>query len=428
MGMTRDELFNRAKAARAEAKNQSSNKGNGGTYEEVVYTSLEVDLGKVVRLLGAPIGGKRLSPFDPKVVNLSMVKGDNGSKFRCIWPLKEEQPDWILWRIYDLVMAYKWDPVNNRRNYLHSETHNKLFKRVSKNDSDNALETGFTPSKTVLWNVIDRHDMQWHKENKHTKALSKKSSMGKDGTVWYDAGVPLYLYDIIFDELVEYYSDWELYDVILFKMKNQPFYKALHGTFAEPAKVPANLRSLVVEGVLTEEERSWERYDFDKLFPVTSYSKIKNRLALFVKQVDGEFGTSFYDELEELVKKEALERKDVEETTPPSSPEPTPVNPVGKVVEPPVEVRQRTVRTPEPEPVAEIDWKGLADGSYNGKVYLGVPDMTNEEKAMVESVNEDGSFVYKAVNGKKPKVLLNTGSQFRSPDSFHIDPLSGDLF
>jgi hypothetical protein len=40
----------------------------------------------------------------------------------------------------------------------------------------------------------------------------------------------------------------------------------------------------VVEGVLTEEERSWERYDFDKLFPVTSYSKIKNRLALFVKQ------------------------------------------------------------------------------------------------------------------------------------------------
>jgi hypothetical protein len=58
------------------------------------------------------------------------------------------------------------------------------------------------------------------------------------------------------------------------------------------------------------------------------------------------------------------------------------VNPVEKVVEP-VEVRQRTVRTPEPEPVAEIDWKGLADGSYNGKVYLGVPDMTNEEKAMV---------------------------------------------
>jgi hypothetical protein len=54
--------------------------------------------------------------------------------------------------------------------------------------------------------------------------------------------------------------------------------------------------------------------------------------------------------------------------------------------------------------------------------------MTNEEKAMVESVNEDGSFVYRAVNGKKPKVLLNTGSQFRSPDSFHIDPLSGDLF
>ena len=61
-------------------------------------------------------------------------------------------------------------------------------------------------------------------------------------------GVPLYLYDIVFDELVEYYSDWELYDVILFKTKNKPYYKALHGTFAEPAKVPANLRSLVVDG------------------------------------------------------------------------------------------------------------------------------------------------------------------------------------
>ena len=38
------------------------------------------------------------------------------------------------------------------------------------------------------------------------------------------------------------------------------------------------------------------------------------------------------------------------------------------------------------------------------------------------------SFVYKEVNGKRPKVLLNTGSNFKSPDSFHVDPLSGDLF
>ena len=428
--MTREEMFAKAKQARAEEKNQSNNRNGGGNYEDITYTSLEVDLGKVVRLLGAPIGGTRLSPFDPKVVNISTVKGDNGTKFRCIWPLKEEQPDWILWRIYDLVMAYKWDSVNNRRNYLHSETHNKLFKRVSKNDSDNALETGFYPSKTVLWNVLDRHDMEWHRENKHTKILSKKSSMSKDGTVWYDSGVPLYLYDIVFDELVEYYSDWELYDVILFKTKNKPYYKALHGTFAEPAKVPANLRSLVVDGALTEEEKSWERYNLDKSFPITSYAKLKNRLALFIKQVDAEFGTSFYDELEELVKKEVAERKDNEESAPEKDTQP-------ETVETPVEkVESRTpARKPEPvkpEPpkptVAEIDWNALADGTYNGAKYLGVPEMTAEEKAMVESVNEDGSFVYKEVNGKRPKVLLNTGSNFKSPDSFHVDPLSGDLF
>lgn len=55
--------------------------------------------------------------------------------------------------------------------------------------------------------------------------------------------------------------------------------------------------------------------------------------------------------------------------------------------------------------------------------------MTDDEKDMVISVREDGSFEYvNSFNGVELDLMNNPSSNFISPDLFHVDPLSGDIF
>ena len=55
--------------------------------------------------------------------------------------------------------------------------------------------------------------------------------------------------------------------------------------------------------------------------------------------------------------------------------------------------------------------------------------MTDEEKEMVLSVNEDGSFEYvKEYEGERVRLYKNKQSGFAAPGQFHVDPLNGDLF
>jgi hypothetical protein len=79
-------------------------------------------------------------------------------------------------------------------------------------------------------------------------------------------------------------------------------------------------------------------------------------------------------------------------------------------------------------------WDGLAKGTSpycrkdaNNKpvAYLGVPAMSNADKALVRGVFDDGSFDWFPEGGE---IFECAESGFNSPEKVLIDPLSGKRF
>jgi len=315
--MTRAELFAKANQARKSAKAEEDQKKNGGGFKQYDYAALEENVPKAIRIIGAPVSVRDIEkdPFSPKLINYSQILGDDGKKFRCIWPIKNEQSNWILWKIYNKVMSGKWDAkaLPPAKIFDYAKSHPALWRRVAKNDNvENAYERGWKPQALVVMNIIDRSAMDWHRENKHYMLLSKKAS-DNNGTPWYEPGVPQMLYNLIFDTIVAVYNDWETYDIAVVKLGDKPYYNAYQISDHQKelaALYPefyASYAADLAERPLTEEELSWTKYNIDELNPITSYQKINNRLKLFIQQVDEAFKTHFYDELQELVEKEKQE-------------------------------------------------------------------------------------------------------------------------
>jgi hypothetical protein len=429
MSMTKEELFEKAKQKRREEKQKeekrkSSDFQNYGPREEINYCALSTEQGRVVRVLGAPLL-VREKPSDPKRVFISFIVGDDGKKFRCIWPALNDNKDWLLWKIFNKVMAYsvKGSGKDFEKIYTNKDIHPECFLRVSTNNRENKYEKGWKPTQYILMNVLDRHDPDFHAEHKKTKILSKKASIRDNQNAWYEPGVPMTTYNVIWDEVAEFHGNWENYDVVIQKKTEAPWYTVRHG-IEERAKIDENLLKYIVEGPLTEEEKNYDKYDFDKLFNITSYHKIKSRLETFIKKVDIDFNTNFYKELEELVEKEDKEWEENKKNEEQSSASKENSEAKEKKEEPvALKTRGNKPRAEVKESVT-IPWDKLAEGSYNGKEYLGVSQMTEKEKEMVKAIKEDGSFEYFL----EKNLCQNVSSGFISPEEFHVDPLNGDLF
>lgn len=467
-GMSREEMFEAARKKREQQKKQKSSFGGGSggaAYQDIAYTAINVNEDKVVRILGAPYL-LRQEKTDPKLFFYSQIRADDGKKMRVIWTDPSEDRSWFLWKVFDKVMANRYNRTTNKREYLHEKTHPEIFELVNKNGQpDNKYENGWYPKKFVALNVIDRHDMEWHKKHKQTKILSKKASEMPDGTFWYDPGVSEYTYQMVWDNLVEFYGDWEKYDIAFRKKTESPFYNVRHGV-THINEIMKDARPFIVQDPLTEEEQMWSRYDFDSMYKVTSIIKIKNRLANTIKKIDAAFSTNFYDELEELVEKEqerldnlpeeekkgqdtflvsygydvqtssneqssggtatVTTREDKEEEA-----EETPTRPTQEEEAP---VRERKPAAEESS--EEIDWNGLAEGKYQYPIvenqdykYLGVPKMTDEEKSMVTGIDENGQFLYvKEWKGQPVQLYKNVNDDFKSPEQFAHDPISGSKY
>jgi len=436
----RKKAFEEAKKKRQQQRaNQSFGFSGGQQYEDITYTALESDALKCVRLLGNPTVVRENS-WDPKTFLISMIRGDNGKQFRCIWPSKEDQADWILWRVFDKVMKYDYDRTRNQKNYHYAESHPEIFNRVHKNSKpDNTLEKGWKPQTMVAFNVIDRHDMQWHRDNQHTKVLSKKVSESGD-SLFFDPGIPMYLYETIWDSVVEFSGDWNLYDVIVQKISKEPFYRAYHpeDDHKKVMQINPDILDLAEVGPLSEEESNFEKYDFDKIYPVTSYTKIKNRLGKFLKEVDGAFGTKFFDEVEYQAQKEDEKRKEQaqeENSRSITKEKETPTQEPETKEEPPKKARRRPAQkeesTPEPGGDSHEQWlQSLADGTYNGTRYEGIPYLTEKEKAMIEGIDDEtGQLQYmEEFEGEKVVLMENPSNGMLSPESFSRCPLSNEVF
>ncbi len=453
MVMSRKDIFQTAlKKRKQEREKEKARKVGGGfEFEDIAYTALQTNDHKIVRVLGYPMEARDNVPetegkYSAKQVNYSMIVGDNGKKFRCIWPAKTPEgggSSWILWKVFDKVMASR--SSQGQRVYLNETRFPDVFNRVHKNGNpQNNLERGWLPTRVVVMNVLDRHDMEWHQEHKHSKILSKKGrEYGDEGNIWFEPGIPLTTYNLIVDELVENYGLFDEYDISIKKMDAQPWYGVFHAS-EEIKRIPAEYRSLVVDGPLTDEEKSYELYDLDKLFPITTYKKIYDNLGVFIQEVDKKFKTHFFEELTSLYEKEKAQweeenrNNNSEESEDDDDDEVVEIDDsdvddeVVEIEEEEVKPKKKIVKKASKE---SIPWNDLADGSYNGIKYEGVNSLSDEEKEMVVGIKDNGYFEYVKKDSDGKPVFFYTAedvydddftANFPFPENFRLHPVTGD--
>jgi len=471
MSVDRDALFKQAKSQRKEDQKNENRDGGGNFTMFTDYAALETDQFKLFRFLGLPMSISGDDPFSPKLVNISMISGDDDKKFRCVWPDRSERSDWILWKIFSKVLAYNWDAEKEERNYNHRLTHPSIFNKVRKNGKvDNIYEKGWEPAKFIIWNVIDKSPKvyDWHKENKKTLILSKKASVSRDGNnVFYEPGVPLSVYNIILDEVVEVNGDWEKYDIFVQKKKSDPWYNVYHSVDDLKKVVAKNdwlieeeldeKGNVVTEGgfkpalydtgfdmikslqPLTPEEQAWEQHNISNLYPITTYSKIYNRLKLTINQIDAAFGTKYLEELEYLKDKEVKEKKEQDKATQNSTPTETHVAekkavPGFEASTPKEEVKEevkeeaapvrRRPKAPEPE-VKGFD----LDTIVKTLDFKSMSTLTDEQRKLIVGYDEDKeSFIYDTKETVYECLNADEGCKMQSPESFSNCPACGAAF
>ena len=302
-----DSMFE-AYAKKAETEKSSQKKGGfERNYESIKYIGLEPNVPKVVRFVG-PLYGTGIDQYTARKVTIAKIYGDDGKRFRVIRPTYEEDPDFILNKIIAKVKQAKW--VNKEKTFPIKERYPDIFNIVDKNGLDRNdkkynYDKGWVGSDVLIANVIDREQMDWHRQNKHTGILAKSVNVDDNGNEWPEEGISWYAADTEFTQLFKYYKSWENYDVAITRTGDKSRAYIIDNATRNPEKVTGPAADLISNvDHLTDEEKSWERYDLDKLFRVTTATKIYNRLKNTIKRIDGTLGTDFLSELEAQVEEE----------------------------------------------------------------------------------------------------------------------------
>ena len=402
-----DSMFE-AYAKKAE-QDKATKKNNGGftkNYEEVKYTGLEPNVPKVLRFVG-PLYGTGLDAYTARKVTIARIVDDEGKKFRVVRPSYDEDPDYILNKIISKVKKAVW--VNKEKTYPVKDKYPEIYNLIDKNgltkDDKRALfDKGWVGKEVLIANVIDREQMDWHREHKHTMLLAKSVNVDANGNEWPDEGISWYSVESEFPQLFKYYKSWENYDIAITRTGSKEKAYIIDNATKNPERVDGPAAQYIsMTDHLTDEEKSWERYDLDKLFRVTTATKIYNRLKKTIGRIDAALGTDFSIELKALVDKEKElfdemynrgeetddevkeETGTFEDTDIPSF---TPETPV---VETPVEAPARRTA------VSAAPWESLP---YPDKI-------SDELKAMVTSV-EKGVYQGKEAV-KRPDLYYNIG-------------------
>lgn len=319
----------KVKQNQADANNRGSGNSNySNDYEDVQWAGLEKQQFRIVRLLGNPpesmTPGFKAGPKDAHEIFFSEIKDDQGKKMQLKLPVPGDIPDkdHIMWKIIRKVKEVAYDANHNKYNKYEKQFPD-VFNRVAhggwdpvKDYNNYKFSKGWAGQKVVIINCIDRENMAWHREHKHTMLLSREVSTSvnnQDGSTmyWPSTGVPSFGFLDQIAGITENYQSWEGYDLGIKRtgVKTQPYMICNATAYKNGGlkDIPANKLELVSTLPLTEEEASWERYDIEKLYSPTSYSKIEKRLGGTLKAIDAAFGTRYYDEIKELADKEAAE-------------------------------------------------------------------------------------------------------------------------
>jgi hypothetical protein len=283
------------------------------------------------------------------------------------------------------------------------------------------LGRGWTGRQFFIANCIDRLEYAWQQENKHTVLLSKNINVKKndDGSIseFPEPGVPAYGFTQALSSVMGIYGFWENYDYGIERtgMTNTP-YQVFDASRTPEMVKDANLRKLIrIEKGLTEDEKSWERYDLDKLFKVTSATKILNNFKGYLTLVDANLGTHFLNELSKLSEAEkelwdAQEETDSEEDVS-----------VEAIVSMPADnlVANKTA-VEEAKTALIIDQRPGVDIKFQ---LPGWGRLTGDERAMIDSASkdDDGTWSLKYREGVRVRSLC-VECETRIPASFKYCP------
>lgn len=395
-----DELFlNYAKQQEEEA-NKASNKGSfSREYEDVKWSILEANKPKVLRVQGGP-PNSNLDNYTSRTVTLCWIIGDDGKKFKVVKPSLFEDPSYVLNKIINKVSQVKW--TNNQKTFPVKDSFPDIYNLIDKNGLEETdprikFERGWRGREILLMNVIDRSQLDWHRENKHTMLLARNSTTSSTGTEFVDEGISSYAISSKLNHLFASYGSWEKYDIAITRtgsMQN-PF-TVVNATHS-PMEVDTSVRSLISSNTsLTDEERSWEKYDLSKLYKYTSATKILNRLKNTLKRIDSSLGTSFLEEVTKLSEEEkkqweeiygsessrsSFEKPTIEKTSHSSTPADQVLPQATKVEESSTVTTRRTSVPPSSAIGNSEEWKSLPH-----------PEALNDEqKNMVLEVVKDNS-------------------------------------
>jgi len=296
--------------------------GQGRNFTDIMYTSIppagrDTNVMKLVRFRGGPPDSDRTA-FTARRAISSLVRDDNDKLTKLRLPVSDSKH--LYWRIINTVL--ETEGKGEKKKFVHKDRMPDIFNRVrygSAKPTANQFkyDRGWKGREWLVANVIDREQMDVHRKEKHTMILCKDARASKNNPdiVFYDDGVPAYGFvQQLVQSLFKPYKNWENYDVGIFRLgQKQMPYRVINASRYQP-EVPDYLKDLVYpEGPLTDEELSWDLYDLRRLTRVTPYSRFFERFGQLVIELDNHLGTTFFDELQELVAQEEVEEGGGEE-------------------------------------------------------------------------------------------------------------------
>ena len=414
-----------------EANQEQSNQGR--TFSDILYTHIppagrDNDVMKIVRFRGGPPDSDR-TPYTARRAISSLVRDDNDKLTKLRLPVGDYKH--IYWRIINSVLEQ--EGKGQAKKYVHKDRMPDIFNRVrygSTKPTANQFkyDKGWKGREWLVANVIDREMMDVHREEKHTMILCKDARASKTNpdVVFYDEGVPAYGFvQPLVQSLFKPYKNWENYDVGIFRLgqKEMP-YRLINASRYLP-EVPEHMRDLVQpEGPLTDEELSWSLYDLRRLTRVTPYSRFFEKFGQLVMEVDNHLGTTFFDELQELVAQEEIETggQEQEEESPVMVKAEAAAEEAAVEEETPqeeeVQVRTRTTR----QPVEESKEKDSDPVLEAKKAELREAGFTEEELDLItgyDPSNKAAPFTYSVPTGQ---LLRCNECGVPSPGSFSKCP------
>jgi len=309
-----------------------SKKSTGGgnfspkEYDEIGYVGLETGVNKILRFIGAPPGSESMGyvrkDYDPKQIMMCEVKDDDGKKFTIRLPLREDTPahNHILHRLYDKVAEIAW--INKKKVFVNENKYPDLWLALTKGGYKQedgfsfSIAGGYKSTTFTVMNVIDRTDT-WCADNKHTKVLCRDISTDAKGNSWPKPGVKSFGFIKQLAAIIGKYGDMQSYDIAIkrtgeqlnpFELKNASLYKD-KDMMEELKNADGTLpeKDMIVSGPLSAEERAYSKYNLDKYYQPTSYTKLLKKIPSIFKLTDAHLGTHLYEELEQLSIKEKEE-------------------------------------------------------------------------------------------------------------------------